>query len=300
MRWKKKKSKLRIANPLKHAMPGLLVILAGCASVPANYLASSVADGIRNQQDVATAGTGIPSYLLMIDGLLVKNPRETGLLLAGARLYSTYASLFVAEAARARVLSDRALEYARRAICVDAPRFCSKEARQYGNFLEMVAEIKDRDHLPVLYTYATTWAAWIQIHSSRWGSVAELPKVSALLEAVVELDEAYDHGQAHVYLGVINSQLPPSLGGRPEVGRAHFERAIELSGGRNLIAKVEFARTYARLVFDRSLYQRLLQEVIAANPRQNGLTLSNVIAQHQARELLAETDDYFDDEEDEE
>ncbi|HHH35535.1 MAG TPA: hypothetical protein ENK48_01740 [Gammaproteobacteria bacterium] len=297
MRWQKKKSKLKIVNLLKGALPGLLVLVTGCASIPANYLASSVADGIRNQEDVATAGAGIPSYLLMIDGLLVKNPRETGLLMAGARLYSTYASLFVSEPSRARVLSDRALEYARRAICVDAPAFCTGEARQYDRFVEMVAAVRDRDHLAELYTYATTWAAWIQIHASRWSSVAELPKVSALLEAVVELDEDYDHGQAHVYLGVINAQLPPSLGGRPEVGRAHFERAIELSHGRNLIAKVEFARTYARLMYDRTLYERLLREVIAAEPRRNGLTLSNVIAQRRARKLLAEIDDYFDDEE---
>ncbi len=284
---------MKTTTVLKVSFSGLLLLLAGCASIPANYLASSVADGIRNQRDVTTAGNGIPSYLLMIDGLLVKNPRETGLLMAGARLYSTYATLFVHEETRAAVLSDQALEYARRAVCVDEPRLCSDEAREFSRFQELISGLVDRKYLELLYTYATTWAAWIQVNSSRWSSLADLPKVSAILETVVALDEAYDHGQAHVYLGVINAQLPPAMGGRPEVGRAHFERAIELSEGRNLIAKVEYARTYARLMFDRALHDRLLQEVLDADPRVNGLTLSNVIAQQRARILLAESEAYF-------
>ncbi|MFQ5487866.1 MAG: TRAP transporter TatT component family protein [Gammaproteobacteria bacterium] len=284
---------MKAATFFKSSLPSLLLLLAGCANIPANYLASSVADGIRNQQDVDTAGVGIPSYLLMVDGLLVKSPRESGLLMAGARLYSTYATLFVKEKERKLVLSDQALEYARRAMCIEEPRFCTKESRAYPRFLELVRGISKRDHLPHLYTYATTWAAWIQVNSSRWSSLADVPKVQALLEAVVELDEDYDHGQAHVYLGVINAQLPPSMGGHPDVARAHFERAIELSKGHNLIAKVEYARTYARLVFDRDLHDRLLKEVLAANPRVNGLTLSNVIAQQQAHILLAESEEYF-------
>ncbi len=290
---KKKNSKLNAAKLIKLSLPVLLLLQAACANIPANYLASSVADGIRNQQDVDTAGVGIPSYLLMIDGLLVKSPRESGLLMAGARLYSTYATLFIKEEARQRLLSDQALEYARRAMCIEEPRFCTRAAHAYSFFLELVRGISNRDHLPHLYTYATTWAAWIQVNSSRWSSLADLPKVQALLEAVVALDETYDHGQAHVYLGVINAQLPPSLGGHPEVAQAHFQRAIELSHGHNLIAKVEYARTYARLMFDRELHDRLLREVLAANPRINGLTLSNVIAQRQAHILLAESQEYF-------
>ena len=40
-------------------------------------------------------------------------------------------------------------------------------------------------------------------------------------------------------------------------------RAVEISGGRNLMAKVLFARHYARLVFDQGLHDRLLGEVLA-------------------------------------
>jgi hypothetical protein len=83
------------------------------------------------------------------------------------------------------------------------------------------------------------------------------------------------------------------MGGEPEKGRAHFERAVALSNGRNLMAKVSFAKHYGRLVFDRELHDRLLQEVLAASPKAPGQTLLNVLAQQQARELLDSADHYF-------
>ena len=86
---------------------------------------------------------------------------------------------------------------------------------------------------------------------------------------------------------------PEALGGKPEQGKAYFERAIELSGGRDLSAKVEYARSYARLVYDRELHDRLLNEVLQSPVRQEGLTLFNVLAQQEARQLLATADDYF-------
>ena len=60
-----------------------------------------------------------------------------------------------------------------------------------------------------------------------------------------------------------------------------------------LMAKVLLARQYARLVFDRPLHDRLLQEVVEAEPKARGFTLSNTLAQGQARELLAGSDEYF-------
>jgi hypothetical protein len=59
------------------------------------------------------------------------------------------------------------------------------------------------------------------------------------------------------------------------------------------MAKVLYARQYARLVFDRPLHDRLLNEVVAADPEAPGLTLGNTLAQEQALLLLASADEYF-------
>ncbi len=50
---------------------------------------------------------------------------------------------------------------------------------------------------------------------------------------------------------------------------------------------------YARLVFDRPLFERLLKEVLAADPHVPGITLMNVVAQQRATKLLESADDYF-------
>ena len=55
--------------------------------------------------------------------------------------------------------------------------------------------------------------------------------------------------------------------------------------------KVKFAETYARLVFDQQLHDRLLIEVIESDPVVEGYTLNNVLAQKQAQRLL--NDGYF-------
>ena len=150
-----------------------------------------------------------------------------------------------------------------------------------------------REDVPVAYAFATAWAGWIQAHSDDWGAVAELGRVKSLMTRIAELDEAYEHGGPRMYLGVFETLVPAALGGRPELGREHFERAIEASEGRHLMARVMFASQYARLVFDRELHDRTLREVLAANPRAEGLTLSNRVAQEQARALLDSADEHF-------
>ncbi|MCW8890200.1 MAG: TRAP transporter TatT component family protein, partial [Sedimenticola sp.] len=118
-----------------------------------------------------------------------------------------------------------------------------------------------------------------------------LPKVELLLEHIINRTPDYDKGRAQLYLGIMRSQLPPALGGQPEAGRYHFEQAISYSEGRDLMAKVEFARRYARLVFNQTLHDQLLNEVLDAPTEAPDLTLSNTLAKQQAAELLA--DDYF-------
>ena len=109
----------------------------------------------------------------------------------------------------------------------------------------------------------------------------------------MELDECYHDGAAHLYLGVLATFLPPALGGKPDVGRRHFERALDISNNKNLMVQVLYARHYARLMFDRKLHDRLLNEVLKAQPDIPGYALSNALAQQKARELLNSAEDYF-------
>ncbi len=273
----------------------LLLLLAGCASMArsaSHRFAEDLSLAILDQDDLATVRDGAPAYLIAVDGLIGGDPDDTQLLLTGARLYGAYASAFVEEEARAQRLRHRALAYARRALCTAKPGVCRAVEGPFDAFAASLVGTK-ADDVPVLYGFGAAWAGWVQSRPGDWVAVAQVPKIEALMGRVVELDESYDHAGAHLYLGVLFTQRPADLGGRPEEGRAHFERAWTLSEERHLMVKVLYARYYARLVFDRLLHDRLLREVLEADPRAPGLTLSNTLARQQARRLLDGSEEFF-------
>ncbi len=269
--------------------------LGGCqllARTATTRLAEDVSAAVLDQEDVLIVRDGGPAYLIAIDGLIQGDPDNQTLLLTGARLYSAYASAFVAEPARAQRLTLRAKNYGRRALCVRRPSLCDPAKLPFDDFEQILAQTEATD-VDALYGLGSAWAIWIQANSGDWNAIADIPRVQALMERVVLLQSDYESGGAHLYLGILYTLRPESMGGKPELGRQHFESAIELSHGRNLSAKVLFARQYARLVFDRPLHDRLLNDVVNADPRATGFTLSNVLAQEEAHELLADADEYF-------
>lgn len=282
---------------LLRLLPALFALLAlnGCASLVSSAtgkLADNLSSAILNQDDPETVQAGMPSYLLLVDSMIEGEPKNENMLLAGSKLYGAYAAAFVKEPERARRLARKAREYSDRALCVRDARLCDLLARPYDEFAAAIATL-DKDAVPLLYASGTAWAGWIQANSGDWNAIADLAKVKAAMARSVELDETYSHGEGHLYLGVFATLLPPALGGKPEEGRAHFERAIQLSAGRDLMAKVEYARRYARGIYDRELHDRLLREVLAADATEPGLTLSNVLAKRQAQELLDSAESYF-------
>ena len=255
-------------------------------------LAADLSDAILNSDDPAVIRDGAPAYLIMLDALTRQSAGNADLLRASASLNSAYATAFVTDAARAKAFTDKAFRLALRAACLDADWLCDARTVSYEELEQRAAAMPVKD-VPATYALATAWAGWIQAHADDWNAVADLGRVKPLLARVAKLNERYDHGGPHLYLGVFESLLPAALGGRPETGRAHFERAIEISGGKHLLVKVFFAESYARLVYDRDLHDRLLNEVLAAEAAHEGLTLMNTIAKEQARELLDSADEHF-------
>ena len=275
--------------------PLALCGLVGCSALISNVteeFAGDLSAAILENPDVDVVRDGAPAYLILIDGLLNSTPDNVALLAQAATLNSAYAGAFVDDAERARLMSTKARALAAQAVCLGVDEGCGLVGRPFEEFELWVAGLEKRD-VPLVYGLATSWAGWIQAHSDDFNAIAELGRVKALIARIAELDEAHDHGGPHLYLGVFEVLLPPALGGRPEIGRYHFERAIALAEGRHLLTKVMFADQYARLVFDRPLHDRLLNEVVSFADDPPGLRLMNAVAKRMARDLLETADDYF-------
>jgi hypothetical protein len=270
-------------------------VLCACANVvrrATNQFAENLTNAILDSDDPGTVRDGVPAYLLLIDGVIGGDPDNVEALLAGAKLYGAYAGGFVEDPARAQRLAERAYGYAQRALCARDKDLCTALDAPFERFT-LVLEQASPKNVDALYGFASAWAGKIQVNSGDWNAIADLPKLQAMLLRVASIDPHYDSGGAYLYLGVINSLRPASLGGKPEEGKAYFERALELSGGKNQMVRVLYAQFYARLVFDQALHDRLLNEVLAADPVVPRLTLINTLAKRKAQALLESGKDYF-------
>ena len=273
----------------------LCLINAGCASLmssAASGMADNLSAAVLNQDDPKTVRDGAPAYLLLLDSFLEGNPDDPALLSAAAELYASYGYVFAEEPARARRMSERARKYSFKAMCESYQPACRWHEIPYDEYAATLADLSQR-HADVVYAYAFSSLIWIRLHSDDFNAIARLPYAEALLNRYLEIGDGASDANVYVYLGILATLLPPAYGGDPGKGRAAFERAIELSDGRDLSAKVEFARGYARLLYERELHDQLLNEVLAADPVEPGYTLTNVLAQESAIELLASADDYF-------
>ncbi len=268
----------------------LTLMLSGCA---VTQLPDNLSRAMLNQDDPSVVAAGAPAYLLMLDALILTYPENERFLLAGAQLYGAYAGVFAQDEEQAAGMADKAMEYARRALCEYDDKACDLVDGPADDLLSGLKARYDESDIEIFYAYGAAWAGWIQANTSDWNAIAQVGKVKTLMQWVAGYDEGYDNATVQVYLGVLESQLPPSVGGKPEIGQAHFEKAIELTEGQHLMAKVLYAKQFARLMFEQELHDRLLQEVLDADPYAEGLTLVNRLAQRQAAALLAESADYF-------
>jgi hypothetical protein len=272
-----------------------LPLLQACATVVASAgsgLAGNLTTAMLNQDDPAIVRDGAPAYLLMLDSFVEGSPDNAAVLAAAAELYSAYGVVFVDEPQRAQKLTARAQSYGQRAICAANDALCGSWELPFTAFVESLEQVKPKQ-ADMLFTYGLSWIAYIQAHGDDYSALAELPQTEAILSRVQQLDPEYRAATVEHYLGVLNTIRPPALGGNFEAGLAHFERALDLSAGHDLSIKVDFARYYARTLYERELHDRLLQEVLEANPTQRGYTLFNTLAQELAAELLASADEYF-------
>jgi TRAP transporter T-component len=272
-----------------------ILLLSGCSffiSSATVDMTEDLSQAILNNNDLATVEAGGPAYLLMVDSLLYRNPDNESLLRGASNIYTSYTTVFVKDKARAKKLTEKALSYALRANCIHRPDTCQFRTKCFQEFKNTLSTMKKKD-VPNLFTLGSAWSAWIQMHREDWNAVAEISRVEAIMKRVIELDEFYRDGGAHLYLGVLTTFLPPALGGKPDVGRNHFERALEISKDKNLMVKVLYAQHYARLMFNQKLHNRLLNEVLEAETDVPGYTLGNTLAQQRARELIKSGEDYF-------
>lgn len=254
-------------------------------------MAESVAAAVLDSEDPETVRQGMPTFLLMMEGRLRDDPDDPDAMLAAGALYSAYAGVLEGEPERQARLADRAFSLLSRAAGTVRPELGDLRGIDQDTFRGVLARLEPEE-AELLFTLAQAWMTRIRANPDDLDAMADLPRVRALLERLLELDPEGQGGAVHMFLGVIASIREAAMGGDPEPARRLFERALQISERKSLMFHVAYARAFAAATGDEELYRRLLEEVLAAEPRQPGRTLMNAIAQEEARTLLAEAEGY--------
>jgi len=236
---------------------------------------------------------GMVSYLMLIDGMVEALPDNKRLLISAAQLYASYASAFFQDTDKeyAAALYARAKDYALRAL--EQNDFKNPATRPFDDFESSLYDFGEKD-VPYIFWAASCWGSWISLNQGSIEAMAELPRVELLMKRVLELDEAFYYGGAHIFMGVLDASKPRVAGGDLNRARDHFLKAIELGDGKFLMARIYYADYYAKKAFNRELFISILEKVrkIPADITPE-LTLLNTVAHTKAKEMLNQVDEYF-------
>jgi predicted anti-sigma-YlaC factor YlaD len=287
------------------------VATAGCSinRYAVNKLGDALAASgttFASDDDPELIAAATPFSLKLMESLLAASPRHRGLLLATAAGFTEYSYAFVQQEAdqledqdvaraaevraRARRLYLRARDYGLRGLETRHDHFGRRlRADPRGTVLE--AEASD---VPLLYWTAAAWGAAISVSKDNPDLVADQPLVEALIDRALALDERFDDGAIHDFL-ISYELVRQGAGGDPVArARAHFDRAVELTGGQLASPYVSLAEGVSVTTQNRAEFESLLHQALAINPdARPEWRLANLILQRRARWLLSREDQLF-------
>ena len=241
---------------------------------------------------------------------------NTGLIVKTARANSSYAGFLEDRMEAAEIAGDYATVTAMRTQAIDryklAERYAFKVLAKSNNafreprtvdipVFEKALQTLNEKQVEPLFWAAYAVARGISLQKDDPMQVIDLVRVELMMRRVLELDETFYFGSAHLFYTVYYGDRSPSIGGDPEKAKEHIERVDEINDGKFLMSKYYLARYYAYPKQDAQLYKRSLQEVLdAPSDVYPGEEAATALAKSRAKRWLDQIDMLFDLEEMEE
>lgn len=275
------------------ALVAAIVAASGCSV--REYAMRSIGDALADggdtyaaDDDIELVGAATPFGLKTIETVLEAVPDHRGLLLAAARGFTQYAYVYVQLPADEAEERDVAASYAQR----ERARKLFLRARDYG--LRGLNAPGGGEDVALHYWTALAWAAAISLAKDDPKILAGLPQVDALIMRAAALDADYGHGALRSFLIGYELNRPNAAPDAIERARAHFAKAVELSGGKQAGPYVSLAESVAVARRDRREFEVLLKHALAIDPgARREWRLENLVMQRRARRLLAQADELF-------
>jgi hypothetical protein len=277
----------------------LTTLLATACSMDRMLVKSSVpliesgVEALNHETDLELAEDSIPANLNMLLGMIKIDPENAQLHTFAAQAFYGLAYGFNEDSHPERA-SDFYLRGTQHGIT-------ALEANGSGQLLDStIAEFETsvskmgKNDVAAMFWAASCWAKWIDMNRDDPEAIAQLSRATALMQRVIDLDDTFYYGGAHMFFGVYYGSRAPSIGGNFEKSKKHFDRAREITDGRLLIPDLLQAQYLARQQFDQEQFHQLLNGIIEApDDLMPELALQNQIAKRKAAALLKKEQEWF-------
>ncbi len=280
------------------------------ADTTASFIAEAAPAG-RAYFDYESAGTSAAAGIVQLEGLHHMSPDNETLTLTLAQAYVVYGfgwvmdeyeqAMFAGDYERADHHQQRAYNMYKRSSDLvfhlvserepEIEKVVAGDPDRLAKFLRERFGDRERD-IELMFWWGLTWGSTVT-NAPGMDALIDFTAVKVVAAHAAFLDEGYENAGALAMQGGYESSYPEQLGGNWRKGREYFERAIKLSGRRNHLHIVNFARTYAVNVQDKALFMSLLREVVAAGDQGDAVRLSNKVARRRALRYLANVDQWF-------
>jgi len=277
-------------------------MLSSCAIIGA---ASKFDDVLMAEEDPAIAAGALPTMIVASEALYEADPRNQGKAVTVASLYVMYANAFVQGPAAAlpdERFEERQAQYERAgALYRRAYRLLKASLdRRLPGFTEAavdgkadVSKLKKAD-VPLLYWTSAAVLAAFGLNPLDFESARYLGLASTFLSRAAELDPGWSGGSIYALYVPYYASLPDFLGGDKAKALDAYEKALEYSKGGSAALFVTYATSICVPADDYEGYVAALERALSIDPAavpEN--RLATVIAQADARRLLAQAENYF-------
>jgi predicted anti-sigma-YlaC factor YlaD len=287
--------------PLMIALFGFLA-----ASCSFNTLGTRVSSSFMQEEDAILVGDSMPILLKASEILADGRPRDPELAVTAASMAVMYAAGFVsadaagipdddfdgrlAADARAKTLFLRG--FRRTSAALELRVKGLRSALLAGNH-EGLAKLKPKD-VPLMYWTSASILGAFSLDPFDPEVSRYLASAIALLERAYELDADWDKGSLHELMIALGPALPVEMGGGMDRAEEAYRKALAASGGLRASPHVAYASSVAVQLQDYEVFKTALGAALSIDidldPHSR---LANVIAQANARRLLASADRLF-------
>jgi hypothetical protein len=283
------------------------VMLGGCS--PKKMIIGSTAlimddvvDAYFTESDVDFAKDAIPGNLKLLDGLIRgSNNEDNGLLLKGCKLYGMYGLAFFEDVTtdkkqdkinlkKSANFYAKSKDYGMRILTKNGG-FKSAVDGNVDDFTKNLGAF-GKDDVETLFWTAFAWGSYINLNRNSATDVADLPKVKAMIDRVIDLDPSYFYGLPNLFV-IVYYSVPAMFGGDPDRAKAAYNAVKSISGDKFVLADYFMAKYYCVQANDRKMFDKLLDSVLNADDNVIPEKLFTQVAKRKAAVLKSKAEDLF-------